>query len=320
MDERTITMPAQWANTANTTIPAPPVPGQAYRNTALSAETIATGQKYSQIADSAEWNQLHWLMSGLIREGEQYGVPRYSPYTDYPQHGICLGAEDGRLYAAVQPSGPNNGGAQPTSNSAYWSALLPPDALVVLDNVNIQDEILTGNILSNVWYYAAATCTGVPSQLYNQNVPSIFLVQDYPATATKFVRLYRPNTGEAFVTHYSSTALAWQPWQRIDWRGSYPTTTIQLSVTNGVSVTAPQTGWYSLSISSSSTSDIWVQMLNQTTSFRAMSAYTNGQAGLNPSITAAVPARQGDVLLPSWIPTVSPINAIFSCSYTPNGA
>lgn len=119
IDERSISLPEQWAKDAQTVIPAPPVPGIAYRNTAVTPEQWAHGQDYSRVADSAQWNQMFWTMSGLLKYAEQYGVMPYSPFTDYPELGICMGA-DGQLYQALQPSGPNNGGAKPTTDVAYW--------------------------------------------------------------------------------------------------------------------------------------------------------------------------------------------------------
>lgn len=119
IDERSISLPEQWAKDAQTVIPAPPVPGIAYRNTAITPEQWAHGQDYSRVADSAQWNQMFWTMSGLLKYAEQYGIMPYSPFTNYPEFGICMGA-DGILYQAVQPSGPNNGGSQPITNKSYW--------------------------------------------------------------------------------------------------------------------------------------------------------------------------------------------------------
>ena len=118
IDERSISLPEQWAKDAQTVIPAPPVPGIAYRNTTITPEQWAHGQDYSRVADSAQWNQMFWTMSGLLKFTEQYGVMPYSPFTDYPEHAFCLGM-DGALYQALQASGPNNGGAQETSNKSY---------------------------------------------------------------------------------------------------------------------------------------------------------------------------------------------------------
>lgn len=123
MDPRTLTIPGQWAADAQTIIPAPPIPGVAYRNPALDAAAMRAGQQYSRIADSAQWNQLHYLTTGMAAEVEGYGIPRYSPLTNYYASAFCLSL-DGVLMQAIQPSGPANGGAHPTTDSAYWKVAI----------------------------------------------------------------------------------------------------------------------------------------------------------------------------------------------------
>ncbi len=123
IDERILTMPGQWAESAQVNIPNPPLPGQAYRNVNIDAANIQQGQQYDRVYDSARHNQLNYLTTGLIQQAEQYGIMPYSRNTDYPEHAICLGL-DGIGYQAVQASGPNNGGAQPTSNSTYWNGVI----------------------------------------------------------------------------------------------------------------------------------------------------------------------------------------------------
>lgn len=136
IDERSISLPEQWAKDAQTVIPAPPIPGIAYRNTAITPEQWAHGQDYSRIADSAQWNQMFWVMSGLLQSAEQYGVMPYSPFTDYPELGICMGA-DGQLYQALQPSGPNNGGAQPTNNDEFWKHTIDATPATFIGDVRL---------------------------------------------------------------------------------------------------------------------------------------------------------------------------------------
>lgn len=123
MDPRTLTIPGQWAADAQTIIPAPPIPGVAYRNPALDAAAMRAGQQYSRIADSAQWNQLHYLTTGMAAEVEGYGIPRYSPLTNYYESAFCLSL-DGVLMQAIQPSGPANGGAKPTTDSEYWKVAI----------------------------------------------------------------------------------------------------------------------------------------------------------------------------------------------------
>lgn len=53
-----------------------------------------------------------------------YGILPWSNSIDYPVNALTMGA-DGMIYQALQASGPNNGGAQPTSNIAFWISRLP---------------------------------------------------------------------------------------------------------------------------------------------------------------------------------------------------
>lgn len=117
--ERLITMLGQWAKGAQTNIPTPPVPGIAYRNTGLTDADIEGGQAYDKVYDSARYNQVYFLTTGIVQAVEQYGILPWSSLTNYPESGICMGL-DGVLYQALQASGPANGGAQPTSNAAFW--------------------------------------------------------------------------------------------------------------------------------------------------------------------------------------------------------
>ena len=54
---------------------------------------------------------------------KQYGILPWSALTDYPVNGLVMGL-DGAIYQAVQPSGPGNGGAQDTSLTAFWKAVV----------------------------------------------------------------------------------------------------------------------------------------------------------------------------------------------------
>lgn len=127
MDARSKTMPAIWAANASTNIPSPPLSGQAYRNVALTPANFEVGQQYSTIADSATWNQILWLISGLLQAAEQYGVMPYSPLTNYPENGLCLGL-DGIVYQALKVNGPDTlNGVQDTNNDEYWRRLVPEE-------------------------------------------------------------------------------------------------------------------------------------------------------------------------------------------------
>ena len=130
LSPRLFTMAAQWAKTARTDIPVPPIPGVAYRNTGLPAPDIETGQAYDKVFDSARYNEMLHQVTGMALEAATYGLPRYSDLTNYEAGGWCLGP-DGAFYQAIQASGPNvaGAGAQPVSNAVYWKRV-PLDDLM----------------------------------------------------------------------------------------------------------------------------------------------------------------------------------------------
>ena len=124
MDARNLTMKGQFAAQAETSIPNPPFAGRAYRNPALTQADIEQGQQYSVVYDSARYNEVFYEATGMIREMEQYGMPRWSPLTDYPVSGFALGT-NGRLYQSLLASGPGVSGVGPkdpatAGNAAYW--------------------------------------------------------------------------------------------------------------------------------------------------------------------------------------------------------
>ena len=119
-DIRTTNVPAVWAENAQTTIPNPPVSGQSYRQPAPSPDDWKFGQAYDKIADSARYNAMWYIVTTLLQQLEQNGVLPYSQGTNYNTGALCLGT-DNALYQSLKPSGPSQGGAQPTSNSNYWT-------------------------------------------------------------------------------------------------------------------------------------------------------------------------------------------------------
>lgn len=126
IDPRTITMLAQWAKNALTSIPSPPVPDIAYRDPNLSVSDVETGQKYSTLLDSSDWNQLFYLITGLIMLAEQYGIIPWSEYTNYKAGSVTLGP-DGIIYQALADSGPSTTPRQPP-NATYWKTVTVGDA------------------------------------------------------------------------------------------------------------------------------------------------------------------------------------------------
>jgi hypothetical protein len=119
MPDRTLAIPAQAGSTAQTTIPDNPAPGTAYRNESLAAGTINQGWPYDTVVDSADQNQLMYLITGLLRLIEQTGILPWCATVAYPSAGVlCLGS-DNKIYIALQAST----NKQPTTETAYWQLL-----------------------------------------------------------------------------------------------------------------------------------------------------------------------------------------------------
>lgn len=104
-DVRNFKLPGVWAKNAYTTIPTPPVVNLAYRNENLSQADIEQGQQYGAIGNSADWNQMLWLLSALANEGQNQGILSWSPLIDYAIGAWVMGT-NGNVYTALKASGP----------------------------------------------------------------------------------------------------------------------------------------------------------------------------------------------------------------------
>ena len=119
-DARTISMPdGVWAENADTVIPLPPVTGTAYRNPSVDLPEWQDGQRFGAIVDSAKLNQLLYLLTRIVRQIEQTGIPVWSPQTNYSIDSVAMGT-DGTLYQATAASGPESGGTHPPPDAGYW--------------------------------------------------------------------------------------------------------------------------------------------------------------------------------------------------------
>jgi len=117
--ERTISMIAQWAKNATTTIPTNKIENTPYRNNSLTVAQAETGQGYAAQIDSPNYNQRDWLITGLLMQIEKCGLLPYSKLTNYEQNAYTLGT-NGIIYQALLPSGPNNGGVRALTDTGYW--------------------------------------------------------------------------------------------------------------------------------------------------------------------------------------------------------
>ena len=120
---RDFTTIGQWAKNANVNIPPIPISGQSYRNDGVQPSIVEYGQAYDVIADSAVWNQIMYLISGMARESELYGIPRWSNLTDMYVPGALVLGSDGFPYRAILANGANVSGVgpkDPAATTGYW--------------------------------------------------------------------------------------------------------------------------------------------------------------------------------------------------------
>lgn len=142
---------AVWAANALTTIPNPPIPGQAYRNTEIDDSNLENGQQYSEVYDSARYNQLLYLLSGCVKMLMETGIPEWSAEQNYQQNAYTIGS-DGKLYGpAKKASGPDNGGAvdpvtDAVGEATTWTLSLPDfEAPLTFDAAEGKVKLSVGN-------------------------------------------------------------------------------------------------------------------------------------------------------------------------------
>ena len=70
---RTVSITGVFAEDALTTIPATPIPGTSYRDTAMTSTAIREGWAFKTIVDSAQFNQALYEYSSVTSQVEKYG-------------------------------------------------------------------------------------------------------------------------------------------------------------------------------------------------------------------------------------------------------
>jgi len=141
--QRTVTIAGAFAEDANTTIPTPPVPGEAYRDTALTAAEAREGWPFREIVDSSKFNEALYQYSTISLMIEKYGFLPWSANTDYVEGSYALGT-DGTIYRAVQDTGPSTTAFNPVNDTShtYWETWLDSMDLMIGD---IKASVRTAN-------------------------------------------------------------------------------------------------------------------------------------------------------------------------------
>lgn len=142
-------MKKQWAEDGSTVIPNPPVAGTTYRDESVDADNIAEGQQYDGVADSARWNQLLYIMTGILKDALAHGILPWLNTQDYAEGAVVMGS-NGTLYKSKKATGPTTSNAQdPTSDSgSTWGIVTPvakPNGGLTLDS-NLQFAVSTDGV------------------------------------------------------------------------------------------------------------------------------------------------------------------------------
>ena len=114
---RTTTVGGIWAKDA----PVPgnnPIAGSTYANDALSEALINDGWPFSQIVNSANFNEFMRRLSTLTTLSEQWGILPWSSLTSYSPGALVIGS-DARRYKALLASS-NTAAKDPITNPTYW--------------------------------------------------------------------------------------------------------------------------------------------------------------------------------------------------------
>lgn len=189
--ERTVTIAGVFAEDATTTIPTPPVPGIAYRDTTLTPEEAKEGWPFKEIVDSSKFNQALYEYSTISQMIEKYGFLPWSANTDYVEGSYALGT-DGTIYRAVQGSGPATTAFNPVNDTTntYWETWLDSMDLMVGDikaSVRVSNHgswiLCNGQAISRTTYAKLFAILG--TNFGSGNGTTTFNVPDYRG---KFLR------------------------------------------------------------------------------------------------------------------------------------
>lgn len=118
---REVIAPPVFASEANTVIPPTPIAGVTYRDPDGAPARSPAGWPYQQIVNSADFNQIMFLISSLLSIMDRKGILGWSQDVNYSEPALVFGS-DGFVYKWIQASGPSLGGSRdPASSPSYWS-------------------------------------------------------------------------------------------------------------------------------------------------------------------------------------------------------
>lgn len=123
--EHDVTISSVWATQANTNIPANPIPGFAYRRSDVGAGVIANGQGYTEIFDSALFNQMMWLLTSVGKTLCESGVMPFLYGQTYHRGAVAL-YTDYKLYQAQREIASGESPYPVPGDSDDWVEVMPP--------------------------------------------------------------------------------------------------------------------------------------------------------------------------------------------------
>lgn len=123
--ENNAKLTAVWAQNGITDIPDVPIAGQTYRNANITASDIADGQKYTELFDSANYNQILYLVTSLTQTLCECGVMPFLRGQFYYSGAVCL-YTDAQLYQCnrnIQST--ESPYPTPNDDSGVWVRVMP---------------------------------------------------------------------------------------------------------------------------------------------------------------------------------------------------
>jgi hypothetical protein len=170
INNRTVTIKNVFASNAETTIPNPPVSGQSYRNTNLTAEEVGNGWPFKEIVDSAKFNEAMYEYTTICQQLEKYGFLPWSANTDYPAGGCALGS-NGIVYQAKVNTGPGTTAVDPVMDTSHntWDQFYYPTMTAnkaLISNAN--GKVATSSVTATELGYVHGVTSAIQTQLNNK--------------------------------------------------------------------------------------------------------------------------------------------------------
>lgn len=108
-----------WGKDAQTSIPTQTVSGIAYRDTDAEFES---GQKYDSLGESSRWNQMLYLLTGLMSELTAFGILPWSAAQPYSKGALCIGSDGTLWQAQIDIEATSTNPIAPGTDDSVWAS------------------------------------------------------------------------------------------------------------------------------------------------------------------------------------------------------